>query len=199
MPEAERLQRRGEYQPFAYSQPGFKLKDTSGWTRLWLSKIGTSPITFHHDLPDGVSIKTVTVKREPTDKWYAILGVETLDDLPENLTKLTETVGINVDILNYATDTDGTAVGLPDLSDERDRLGRARPDLSRKQHGSNNWEEQRKTVARRHADLKRNRRDFLHKLPAHYASEYDLVAVEDLDAAVLVKLPGNSRNRAGAA
>jgi putative transposase len=54
-------------------------------------------------------------------------------------------------------------------------------------------------VARRHADFKRKRRDFLHKLSNYYATEYDLVAVEDLDAKGLVKLPGDSRNRAGAA
>jgi len=33
----------------------------------------------------------------------------------------------------------------------------------------------------------------------YYATEYDLVAVEGLDAKELVELPGNSRNRAGAA
>jgi len=104
-----------------------------------------------------------------------------------------------VGILKYAHDTDGTAVESLDLSDERERLERAQRDLSRKEHGSNNWERQRKVVARRHADLKRKRRDFLHKLSNYYATEYDLVAVEDLDAKGLVELPGNSRNRASAA
>ena len=78
-------------------------------------------------------------------------------------------------------------------------MERAQRNLSRKEHGSANWEKQRRVVAERHADLKRKRRDYLHKLSNHYAREYDLVAVEDLDAAGLVELPGNSRNRAGAA
>ena len=188
----------GEYQSFTHSQSGFKLKNTSGRTRLWLSKIGDIPITFHRDLPDDATIKTVTIKREPTGKWYAILGVETPDDPPEKPEEVTAAVGIDVGILKYVHDSDGTAVESPDLSDERERLERAQRNLSRKKHGSNNWEEQRKTVARRHADLKRKRRDFLHKLSGYYASEYDLVAVEDLDTKGLVELPGNSRNRAGA-
>ncbi len=54
-------------------------------------------------------------------------------------------------------------------------------------------------MAERHADLKNKRRDFLHKLSNYYSREFDLVAVEDLDAKGLVELPGNSRNRAGAA
>jgi putative transposase len=189
----------GEYRSFTYSQSGFKLKNTSGRTNLWLSKLGEIPLTFHRDLPDNAEIKTVTVKREPTGKWFAVLGVETPDDPPKKPEDPEKCVGIDVGILTYAHDTDGTAVDSLDLSDERDRLERAQRDLSRKEHGSGRWEKQRRVVAERHADLKRKRRDFLHKLSTYYATEYDLVAVEDLDAKGLVELPGNSRNRAGVA
>jgi putative transposase len=102
-----------------------------------------------------------------------------------------------MDMLNYVHDSSGTAVKSLDLSDERDRLDRAQRTLSRKEHSLNNEEDQRQTVVRRHADLNRKRRDFLHKLSAHHAREYDLVAVEDLDTKGLVELPGSSRNRAG--
>ena len=172
----------GEYRSFTYSQSGFKLKNTGGRTRLWLSKLGDIPITFHRDLSDDAEIKTVTVKQELTGKGYAILGVETPDDPAEKPENPERCVGIDVGILKYAHDTDGTAVESLDLSDERERLERAQRDLSRKQHGSANWEKQRRVVAERHADLKRKRRDLLHKLSNYYAQEYDLVAVEDLDA-----------------
>ena len=181
------------------SDDGFELKNTSGRAQLWLSKLGEIPITVHRDPPDDANIKTVIIKREPTGKWYAILGVETPDDPPEKPENPEQCVGIDVGILTYAHDTDGIAVKSLDLSDERERLERAQRDLSRKQHGSANWEKQRCVVAERHADLKRKRRDFLHKLSNYYATEYDLVAVEDLDAKGLIELPGNSRNRAGAA
>ena len=189
----------GEYRSFTYSQSGFKLKNTSGRTKLWLSKLGEIPLTLHRDLPDDAEIKTVTVKQEPTGKWYAVLGVETPDDPPEKPENPERCVGIDVGILKYTHDTDGTAVESLDLSDERERLERAQRNLSRKEHGSANWEKQRRVVAERHADLKQKRRDFLHKLSNYYAREYDFVAVEDLDAKGLVELPGNSRNRAGAA
>ena len=188
-----------EYRSFTYSQSGFKLNNTSSRTRLWLSKLGDISLTFHRDLPDDIEIKTITVKQEPTGKWYAILGVETPDDPPAKLENPEQCVGIDVGILKYAHDTDGTAVESLDLSDERERLERAQRDLSRKRHGSENWEKQRRVVAERHADLKNKRRDFLHKLSNYYAREYDLVAVEDLDTKGLIELPGNSRNRADAA
>jgi putative transposase len=104
-----------------------------------------------------------------------------------------------VSILKYAHDTDGHAIESVDLSDERDRLEREQRKLSRKEHGSADYRKQQRVVTKRHADLKWKRRDILHKLSAYYAREYDLVAVEDLDAKGLMELPSNSRNRAGAA
>jgi len=187
-----------EYRSLTYNQSGFKLKDTSGRPVLWLSKIGEIPITLHRSIPENTIIKQVTVKQEPTGEWFATFGIEVDIDTLGKAENPEEVVGIDVGILKYAHDTDGTAVESPDFSNERERLERAQRKLSRKEHGSNNWKGQRKTVARRHTDLKRKRRDFLHKLSNYYASEFELVAVEDLDVKGLVELPGNSRNRAGA-
>lgn len=87
-------------------------------------------------------------------------------------------VGIEVGILKFAHDTAGNAIGSPNLADERNRIDREQQKLSRKEHGSNNWERQLIMVARQYATLKRKRQDFLHKLSTYYAREYDLVAVE---------------------
>jgi putative transposase len=110
-----------------------------------------------------------------------------------------EMVGIDVGILKYAHDTDGTAVESLDLSEERDRLEREQRELSRKEHGSNNWGIQRRRVAECHLDIKRKRRDLLHELSNYYAREYELVAVEDLDVKGMLESPRNSRNTASAA
>ena len=188
-----------EYRSLTYNQSGFELKNTSGRPTLWLSKIGEIPIHLHRDIPENATIKQVAVKREPTGEWYATFGIDVDEDTSEKLENPERVVGIDVGILKYAHDTDGYAIKSPDFIEERKRLERAHRDLSRKEHGSENWEKQRQVVAERHSDLKRKRRDFLHKLSNYYAREYDLVAVEDLDAKGLVELPGNSRNRAGAA
>ena len=187
-----------EYRSLTYNQSGFKLKNTSGRPVLWLSKIGEVPVHLHRDIPENATLKQVTVKQEPTGEWFAAFGIDVDENTLEKPENPERVIGIDVGILKYTHDTDGTAVESPDFSDERERLERAQRKLSRKKHGSNNWEQQRKTVAQRHVDLKRKRRDFLHKLSNYYAREYDLVAVEDLDAKGLVELPGNSRNRAGA-
>jgi putative transposase len=170
-----------EYRSLTYNQSGFELKNTSGRPTLWLSKIGEIPIHLHRDIPENATVKQVTIKREGTGEWYATFGIDVDEATPEKPENPENVVGIDVGILKYAHDTDGYAIESPDFSEERERLERAQRDLSRKEHGSANWEKQRRVVAERHANLKRKRRDFLHKLSNHYAREYDLVAVEDLD------------------
>nr|WP_240792466.1 transposase [Salarchaeum sp. JOR-1] len=46
-----------------------------------------------------------------------------------------------------------------DLSDDRERLERAQRALSRKQRGSNNWEQQCRRVAELHQRLSNRKRD----------------------------------------
>ncbi|WP_129116641.1 RNA-guided endonuclease InsQ/TnpB family protein [Halegenticoccus tardaugens] len=187
-----------DYRSLTYNQTGFKLKNTSGRPLLWLSKIGDIPVRLHREIPDDATLKQVTLKKEPTGEWYATFGVELDREPPAKPENPERCVGIDIGILSYTHDSDGFSVGSLDLSEERDRLERAQQKLSRKEHGSNNYRTQRRVVAKRHADLKRKRRDFLHRLSNHYAREYDLVAVEDLDAKGLMELPSNSRNRASA-
>ncbi len=187
-----------DYRSFTYSQCGFKLDKKGGRNVLWLSKIGNIPIRLHREIPDDATLKQVTVKKEPTGEWFATFGVEVDREPPTQPENPEQCVGIDVGILSHTHDSDGFSVGSLDLSDERERLERAQRKLSRKQHGSNNYERQCQRVAKCHADLKRKRRDFLHRLSAYYAREYDLVAVEDLDTKGLMELPSNSRNRASA-
>lgn len=187
-----------EFRSFTYSQSGFKLDKKGGRTLLCLSKLGDIPIRLHREIPDDAKLKQVTLKKDPTGEWYATFGVDLDREPPTPPENPERYVGIDVGILKYAHDTDGHAVGSLDLSAERDRLEREQRKLSRKEYGSNNYEKQRVAVARCHDRIKRKRRDFLHKLSDYYAREYDLVAVEDLNAKGLMELPSNSRNRASA-
>ena len=187
-----------DFRSFTYVQSGFEFDRKNGQTVLSLSKLADVPIIIHREIPDDVTVKEVTIKKERTGEWYACFAVERMDT-PEKPTDPERCVGIDVGILKYTHDTDGVAVKPPNLSTERNRLRREQRKLSRKQHGSNNWEQQRQRVAECHQQLKRKRHDFLHKLSNYYATEYDLVVVEDLDVRNMLESPRNSRNTASAA
>ncbi|ACV12369.1 transposase, IS605 OrfB family [Halorhabdus utahensis DSM 12940] len=193
----------GWYKSFTYSQSGFKLIGTdTRRDRLRLSKIGEIPIAYHREIPENATIKQVCIKRNASGKWYATFGIE-IDEQPEKPAPETidpeDAVGIDVGILKYAHDTDGTAVESLDLSDERERLRREQRKLSRKEKRSNNYEKQRMVVARWHDQIANKRRDFLHKLAHYYVETYDVVAVEDLNVRGMMEQDRNSRNTAHSA
>jgi len=189
-----------EFRSFTYSQSGFKLDKKGGQTVLTLSKLGEIPIRLHRAIPDDAKLKQVTLKKESTGEWFATFGVQMDREPPEEPENPEKCVGIDVGILTYAHDTEGTAVGPLDQSEDRERLEREQRKLAGKQHGSNNYEKQRRQVAECHADLRRKRRDFLHKLSAYYAlGSTTLWAVEDLNVKGMMESPSNSRNTASAA
>jgi putative transposase len=194
-----------EYQSMTYSQSGFELKNTSGRTAtLWLSKIGNISIRYHRPIPDNATIKEVTLKKETTGEWYVTFGLEVEDaTLPEKPdiddVDVEDCIGLDLGIQNYIYTSDGDSVDWLDLSDEYDRLRRQQHSLSRKQEGSNNWEKQRREVAKVKRRIKRKVEDFQHKLTTWVVKEYDAVFVEDLNVAGMLQQRGNARNKQDAA
>jgi putative transposase len=194
-----------EFRSFTYNQSVFELDKKGGQTvlSLSLSKLDDIRIELHRPLPDDATVEQVTLKKAKTGEWVAIFGIEMNTEPPakpplEDI-DTGDMVGVDVGILKYAHDTDGTAVESLDFSEEHGRVEREQRKLSRKEYGSNNWEKQRQRVAEWHLDIKRERRDFLHKLSNYYAREYDLVTVEDLDVKGMLESPRNSRNTASVA
>jgi len=194
-----------EFQSITYSQSGFKLKNTSGRrATLWLSKIGEIKLRYHREIPDEAVIKEVTVKKETTGDWFISFGLETDEaDLPEkpdvDSLNTDNSVGVDLGILNYIHTSDGTTVDWIDLEDEYERLDREQRKLSRKEHGSNNYENQRQAVAKVKRHIRQKVLDYQHKLTIWLVTEYDAVFVEDLNVAEMLQGDGNARNKQAAA
>jgi len=194
-----------EFQSMTYSQSGFELKNTSGRrATLWLSKIGDIEIRYHRPIPDDADIKEVTVKKETTGDWFVSFGLETDDaNLPEkpdvDSLDASNSVGIDLGIQNYIHTSDGTLVEWLDLEDEYDRLRREQRNLSRKEHGSANYEKQRKEVAKVKRHIRRKVLDYQQKITTWLVTEYDAVFVEDLDVKGMLEQSHNARNKQDAA
>lgn len=197
-----------EYQSFTYSQSGFELKNTSGsdtnTVTLWLSKIGHIPIRYHRPLPDHATIKEVSVKKETTGEWYVSFALDVdekhlPDKTPADELEGENCVGIDLGILNYIHTSDGLSLGQLNVESDYDRLRRAQQVLSRREHGSNNWEKQRKRVANIKRRIRRKILDYQHKITSWLTQEYDAVFVEDLDVKPMLEQSHNARNKQDAA
>jgi putative transposase len=165
--------------------------------RLFLSKVGNVKTVFHRPLPtkNGSRLKTCTVIREPDGKWFASLVFEEVvplqdihvDTMPSTAAKKTP-VGVDLGLLSLITTSEGEVVEHPRfLRKGEKRLKRLQRSLSFKKKGSKNRLKARRRVASQHAKVRRQRRDFNHKLSARLVKGHELIAFEDLMIRNMVK------------
>ncbi len=193
----------GEFRSVAYQSEGFNVNHTTGqdFGTLTLSKIGDIPIRAHRNLPATNTVKRAVLKKERTGEWYACLVVEAEPaekPAPAEIDRA-DCVGVDLGILSYIHTSDDLAVDCLDLSDEYEQYAREQRSLKRKERGSNNWEQQRQSVARAKRRIKRKVLDFQHKLSTWLVKEYDVVAVEDLDVKPMLETSQSAKNKQDAA
>ena len=173
----------GRYKSITYPQSGFLIKDK----KLRLSKIGDVKIVLHR--PVEGEIKTLTIKRTSTGKWFASFSCKVSlekqkHEFPDNK------VGIDVGLESFATLSDGIKIENPRclLASQR-HLKILQKRLSKKNKGSTNRREARLKVARLHELVSNQRHDFLHKLSRFFVNKYGIIAVEDLNIKGIVRHP----------
>ena len=86
-----------------------------------------------------------------------------------------------------------------DLEDDYERLRWEQRKLSQKQKGSNNYEKQRREVAKIKRHICRKVLDYQHKITTWLVRKYDAVFVEDLDVKGMLEQSHNARNKQDAA
>jgi putative transposase len=154
--------------------------------RLTLAKMAEPlDIVWSRPLREGARPSTVTVSRDAAGRWFVSLLCE---DTIESVPATRDAVGVDVGITSVVTLSTGEKVANP-RHEQRDRkkLARAQRALARKARGSANRDKARRKVARVCARITDRRRDFLHKLTSRLVRENQVVVIEDLAVANLVK------------
>ena len=158
---------------FTYPQFGFEFN-----SRLELSGIGKIPIRKHREIRG--KIKTLTIKRSPSEKWFAVFTSETKNASP--CRKEGPRAGIDLGIEHFAYLSDGTTIENPrHLKMAEEKLKKAQRKLSRKKKTSKNRGKAKLKVAAAHEKLVNRRRDFLHKLSRRLVKKYSFIAMEGLN------------------
>ncbi|MCZ7573171.1 MAG: transposase [Ardenticatenaceae bacterium] len=178
---APRFRGKGRYDSFTFPQFGFSLE--SDKRRLNLSKIGDVKIVLHR-LVEG-TIKTLTIRRTATGKWYASFSVEVEC---EPLEPSPHVVGVDVGLESFATLSTGEKIENPRFfrRDEK-ALTKAQRKLSAAEKGTPERTKRRNVVARIHGRIANRRSDFAHKLARRLVSENQIVVFEDLNTNGMLK------------
>jgi putative transposase len=182
-PGYPRFQGRDRYNSFTYPQVGEHGGVVVDGSMLRLSKIGRLRLRLHRPLAG--TPKTVTISRE-ADGWYACISCA---EVPiERLPATGRETGIDVGLKVFLITADGEVVDNPRHYRKAERrLARAQRRVSRRTKGS---KRRRKAVAllkRHHQTVQRQRRDFHHKTALALLRQYDVVYLEDLRVANLVR------------
>lgn len=135
------------------------------------------------------TVKTVTVSRNPTGKYFASVLVETGESKPETKPVVRDrSVGIDLGIKTFATLSDDTEYANPKhLNQSIARLKVLQHRASRKKKGSNNRKKANQRVARLHEKVANQRKDFLHNVSDAITKQYDTIVLEDLAVSNMVK------------
>jgi putative transposase len=172
-PGFPRFRARSRYDSFTFSQSGFAIEHG----KLRLSKIGRVKIKLHR--PIEGKIKTLTITRTSTGKWFACFSVECeTEALPATLDK----AGIDCGLKEFAVLSTGEAIPNPQFFRlEEKRLAKAQRKLSAKAVGTPERKKARKAVAHIHERVANKRRDFAHKESRKLANRFAVIVFENLN------------------
>lgn len=109
-------------------------------------------------------------------------------DRKENIAPSGNTIGLDIGLKEYYTDSKGITVENPRFLRKGEKvLKRCQRRVSRKVKGSNNRDKARRILGKRHLKISRQRKDHAMKLARCVISSNDVIAYEDLRIKNLVK------------
>ena len=168
-------------QSIQYPQ-GVKVVDAC---KVYLPKIGHVKAIVHRELAG--SIKTVTVSKDPSGKYFASILCENLVAMPD-ISLNGKILGIDVGLTDLAVTSDGSKFANPKhVLKAQKNLAKKQQHLSRKAKGSNTRNKARLLVAKAHERVANTRQDYLHKLSTRLVNENQVIAVEDLHVKGMMK------------
>ena len=155
-----------------YPQFGFSLGK-----KLRVTPFGEIQIVQHREIKG--EIKTLTVKREPSGKWFACFAVEETPTIKPSNGKTR--IGIDLGLTTLATLSNGSVIKNPRfVRKHEEKIAFLQRHLARKKKYSKNRWNAKRDVASELEKLKNTRRDFLHKLSHSLVNSYSFIALEDL-------------------
>jgi putative transposase len=149
---------------------------------IFLPKLKQVNVLFHREFKG--EIKTVTVSKTTTNKYFVSILVENQANIPsKKKVKEKTTVGIDVGVKTLAVLSDGTVFKNKKwLREAKKNLRVQQRSLDRKKKvKGKNYEKQRLVVARLYEHIKNQREDYLHKISTSIIKNYDTIVLEDLN------------------
>lgn len=175
--------KRENYASFTLKQCGYSF---DGGNRVTI--MGKQYKFVNHRPIDG-TVKTVTVKRTKTGKYFLCVSVVKKVSVPDSRTG--KAVGIDFGLKSFLTLDTGEKISSPRwYHASLPELRKAHRNLSRCQKGSNNRNRRKQELALLYERISNARTSYFFQLANKLFDEYDVVCVEDLNLDGMKRLWG---------
>ena len=177
------------------NHPQFKSKKYSSWNyttnnqkgtieiidnKIKLPKIGFINVKQHRGMPDDCIIKSATISKTKTNKYYVSILVEYETQVFKK--EIEKVIGLDFSMKELYVDSNGGIANFTRFFRlAQEKLAKEQRILSHRKYESKRYEKQKLKVARVHEKIANQRKDFLHKESKKLADNYDLICIEDLN------------------
>ncbi|HET8841589.1 MAG TPA: IS200/IS605 family element RNA-guided endonuclease TnpB [Ktedonobacteraceae bacterium] len=176
------FKKKHHQQSATYTDNAFALKD--GYLTL-AKQQEPLHIVWSRPLPKNTKASSVTVSKDQAGRYFVSILVE---EEIEHLEPVERAVGIDVGLKSFVVLSTGESIANPRYYARSEKqLARAQRELAKKRKGSKNRKKARLKVARLHAKIADQRRDYQHQLSTKLISENQTVCVETLMVKNLLK------------
>lgn len=172
---------------FSFQLPQHYELDTTTY-QILLPKLGWIKVKMHRKISEG-TLRTLTVSRTPTGKYYISILTDDGEKNPEpDPFSHATLIGIDVGIKTYAALSTGEKIENPKfLITSLEKLKCLQRKVLKKVIGSKNRRKAIYKLAKLHEKIANQRHDFQHKISNRLISENQAIAVETLNIKGLKK------------
>ena len=147
-----------------------------------LPKIGLVKFIQHRQLKTHEKIKSCTISKSPSGKYYISIVVEGISEIKQVKPQADKVLGLDYAMNGFYVSSEGGIYNYPRYYRNREsKLHKLSKSVSRKIKGSNNRNKAKLKLAKWHDKVSNMRNDFLHKLSTKLANSYDAIIVEDIN------------------
>ena len=133
--------------------------------KLRLPKVGLVKMVQHRIISDDEKIKSATITRTPSGKYYVSILVEYDKIIPEVELSKDKAIGLDYASHSFYVDSQGREADYPKFYRKaQDKLAREQRKLANMKYGSNNYYKQKIRVARVHEKVANQRLDWMRSL-----------------------------------
>jgi len=148
---------------------------------ILLPKLGKVRMTQHRVIPYSYKLKSATISRSPEGKYFVSILFEYMQDDVQSV-PADSIIGLDFSMSELYISSEGETPKFPRFyRSALSKLAQMQRVLSKMKKCSKNYYKQRGKIAKLHAHIANQRKDFLHKQSRQITNAYDCVAIESLN------------------